>query len=257
MKKIALLVLCLIATPAFAAWAHVRTDSVDPSTTTGFSTTIALTMGANTQEDSILVCAVTYHETNTPVISGIADSLSNTYAIRNSKRTVSSLWSLEVWSAANSPAGANTITVTFSASTQLRTIACSEYSGIATSSEIDATAGNTQVAPGTGTDAVTSTSLTTTQANDLVYGAALAVCGLGTFNSGTGLTSRAGPLFDGAFKCLRIEDLNQAGAGSVAATWTNTDAGASNSAIAVAFKEASAGGGGAPTGSMMMTGVGR
>jgi len=215
-------------------WAHVQTNG---SSQTSSSSTVALAYTSNVTSGSLLVATVAWGD-STQTISGVADSLGQTWTQVGS--TVTGLdelgfWRMAVFYKANSGAGADTVTATFSAATTYRQISVTEYSGILTASPLDQTVGQAQDSPGTGTDAVTSTSVTTGQTNELIYGAAIARSALGSFDSGTGFTSRLGQ-FDGTYVYLRVEDKNLAAAGSTAATFTVTFATDDTAAIVATFK---------------------
>lgn len=251
------LVFCqLFSISALASWAHVQSDKISAEAS---STTIALAYPSNVASGNNLKAAIAWQANSGQTISGCSDSLSQTWTQVGSTVTVTSIggdWRLAVFRFYNTTGGANTLTCTFSAASFYRALAVGEYSGLATSNALDQTTGNPQVDPGTATDAVTSTSVTTTANNELIYGAALSVCGTSaTVASGTGYTSRAFT-FSGTFLCLRVEDKNLASAGSVAATFTAGDATEDTAAIIATFKEPG-GAGGSSGGSMMLRGVGK
>ncbi len=92
-----------------------------------------------------------------------------------------------------------------------------DYSGTATSSPIDVHAISAVTAGSTGTDAITSGSVTTTQAGDLIFGGVYEDTNLTSITPGTGFTNR---VTLGSADLMNSEDKIQSGAGSVAATWT-------------------------------------
>ena len=235
--------------PAWASWAHVQSVGLAESSS---ASTIALAYGSNVTAGSGLVATIGWHCASAETISGVADSQTQTWTQAGTTRTVASLggdWCIAVFYFANSAAGANTVTATISGSVDERTIAVHEYSGLATSSMLDQTTGQGQVDPGTGTDAVTSTAVTTTAANELIFGATLAIGDLDTVAAGTNFTGRVSP--DGTFSSLYSEDRNLAGAGSVAATFTSDSATGDHATIVATFKEPAAAGGGGDCGRML------
>jgi hypothetical protein len=95
---------------------------------------------------------------------------------------------------------------------------------ISYTSGVDVHTAHNQTAPGAGTNAVTSTAVTTTHNNELILG----WCGVGSINganaisAGTGFTQRQVP----SANAMLSEDLSQSTAGSIAATCTMTQGGA-------------------------------
>lgn len=242
----------LTSTTLQAAWAHVQTDTA----TAAAGSTIAKAFSSDVTAGSQLIGSVGWFCNGSETISSVVGSSSGAWAQIGSTVSVDSggfLWCLATYGKSNAAGGADTITVTFS--TSLATdpvLGISEYSGIATSSALDQTTGNAQIDPGTATDAVTSTSVTTTAANELIYGASLKTpLSHGTFDQGTGYTSR-GTVNDGVWLMMRIEDKNLASAGSVAATFTTGNAAEDTMTIVATFKEPSVGG----CRNLLMLGVG-
>jgi hypothetical protein len=115
--------------------------------------------------------------------------------------------------------GAQTITVNFSAAQAFSQVTCGEYSGI---SAIDGHVITYITNPGTGTDAVKSATITTTNNGNIIWGGIMSNCA-GSFTVGSGFTLR---LVSPSPNSGITEDLTQATAGSIAATATDT-AGAS------------------------------
>src|SRR6185369_16574631 len=118
----------------------------------------------------------------------------------------------------NIRAGANTVTVTFGTTGGYRRVIVSEYSGVATTAPLDVTA-KSQGTSTTAANGATSTAATTTANGNLIFGVAMDDSGaFGTINAGTGFTRRAS--LNGMD--MATEDLVQAAAGAVAATFTFT-----------------------------------
>jgi hypothetical protein len=190
------------------------------------SSTIATAYGSNVAAGSLLVAVVAAEET----VASIADTLGNTWQFACSiLNTPDSQWG-EIWYAMNSGAGANTVTVTFSVSSQFRRLAVSEYSGAALSAALDKVA----TAIGTGT-ALDSGSQTTTTNGQLIVGGfqAFAV----TFTPGGSFTVRQ----LGASQQAILADFVQSSAGSVSAN--GTAGGSTDWAALMATFKAPAGGG--------------
>ncbi len=157
-------VLLLGAIPAQAALVQSATNTINASTT------IAKAFTSNVTAGSLLI-AIADCDTNASA-SGVSDGV-NTWT-----RATNQIWnfsshSLEVWSASNVAAGATTVTMTFTASSN-NVLIIAEYSGVVTSTPLD------QVAAAQSGDGINSTpadsgnTATTTQADELQIGATVA-----------------------------------------------------------------------------------
>jgi hypothetical protein len=153
------------------------------------------------------------------------------------------------WSAGPVASGSTTITVTFSALINLKAIVVREITGCSAVQSAHAEAGPST--PGTGTDAVSSGTLTPTSQPALISGLCLDTFFGATPAAGTGFTSSSSAPLIG--KCwdwgdgvgnsyARIENQRVTSTSAVAATFTSS-AGASNKycVLAAAFTEAAAG----------------
>ena len=110
-----------------------------------------------------------------------------------------------------------------------------EYSGVATVSPLDQHAVGTQLSGGgTGANGLTSGSVTTGTAGELIYGVNSTVGGATTITAGTGFTLRQTQT--GLQQNLSSEDKVQAVAGAVAATFTTNNGGASTNTNVMTFK---------------------
>jgi chitodextrinase len=169
----------------------------------------------------------------TAQVQSVVDSSGNSYSravgptVRAGSGTQSIYYSANIRSA---PAGANTVTVTFTTPANFADIRIAEYAGIATVNPVDVAVG----ASGSSTSS-SSGIITTTNANDLVVGANLVQTM--TNGPGTGFTSRVITSPDGDI----LED-------QIVTTTGNYSASASVSAAGwwimqvVAFRAASSGG---------------
>ena len=151
----------------------------------------------------------------------------------------------------NVSTGACTLTYDFSASAAFHA-GQAEVSGVPTTDPIDGTSVcSPQTNPGTGTDAVTSTTTTPAANGAFIWGGTADMSNGGTINVGTNFTSVSfGDTLQGS---LRTEYLIQGAAAAIAATFTNTSAGQDNISCVLALKEA--GGGAASKDSMGLMGV--
>jgi hypothetical protein len=119
-------------------------------------------------------------------VTGVVDSSGNVYTLAAAPTVVAGFASQAIYYAPNivaAAAGANTVTVTFSAAAVSADIRVLEYQGAALTNTVDVTAGSS------GTNGTSSSgAVTTTNAADLIFGANL-VAGA-TTGAGTGFTSR-------------------------------------------------------------------
>ena len=130
---------------------------------------------------------------STATVSSVVDTAGNTYARAVGPTVVSGSGSQSIYYAKNiaqSAAGANTVTVTFSAAAAYPDIRILEYSGADPSNPVDVTAASS------GNSATSSSgSATTTNATDLIFGANLVLSS--TTGPGSGFTSRVITMPDG------------------------------------------------------------
>jgi len=161
---------------------------------------------ANSASDLIVVYVIWSNGTST---ASMSDARDNTYnAVSPATKWNGTQWSSQVFYAKNISAGSNTVTATFSSAiNQFAVVYIHEYSGMDTINPLDVST----VATGT-TKAMNSGSVTTTNANDLIFGAGASSS---TVNAtGTGFTTRS------TGSGNRTEDKNVASAGSYSATAT-------------------------------------
>ena len=220
--------LLLMATTLSAAPAYV-TGNANACTATSCAVSLTSTNGGN------LILLDLFVLDSTSVIS-VTDTQLNTYTLIGSPQTWSPYHFVErLYYAKNIRGGADTTTVTLSGSRYME-VRLYEYSGLDTSSPLDVSA--TQR---TGTSAIgTSGTLTTTNANDLLFG---------FFHSDDDVTNTAGAGFTGRIPSsggLLGEDENVGSTGSYSATMSFSGS-ADYVAFLVAFKAASGGGGGPPS----------
>ena len=122
---------------------------------------------------------------STAVVKTVTDTSGNTYTLAVGPTVVSGSLSQSIYYAkkiAAAPAGTNTVIVTFSAAAYYPDVRILEYSGADPNNPVDVKAAST----GSGTNS--SSSVTTTNATDLIFGAN-AVRGL-TTGPGSGFTKR-------------------------------------------------------------------
>lgn len=200
------------------------------------ATSISATFGATVGNGNAVIVYVWFSNGGTTTIS---DDKSNSYTLVDTNSVVS-VRSFYLTNITNAPI---TVTVTFgttqTGSNTVASIMIDEFSGIATSSPLDGHTINRVTFPGTGTDAVTSGSITTTTNGDLIWGAVIDELSItNAAAAGTGFTlgtqNAAGTNGRGA-----TEYLIQGTAGSIAATFTQTaSSGGRPSTDVIAFKAA-------------------
>ncbi len=243
--------LCLVlsawASPAWAAWAFVQFEIEE---TSGSASSVPLTFNSSVTAGSLLVC---FTKSSTATATGTADDIDGAWAeiatgspLSGNGRTAS------VWYRANATGGTTTVTTTFDASEGSRSMACGEYSGIATSSAFDVSVGQEQTNPGTGTDAVTSgATAAAAQANSLAVSCSIATSGSVVYTTTTGWTSRVNANCQGG-ECA-CEDINIA-SGTAEGTYTIDSSTEDTLTFTVIFKEPAAGG--PPVGALVLSKAG-
>jgi hypothetical protein len=218
------------AGPAIAAISYVQSNSASPNNSSLSSLTV--TLSAAEAAGDLNVVAVGWGST-TVGISSVTDSQGNSYTLAIGPSATTSVGSTSIYYAPNiaaAAAGANTVTVTFSAAVPFPDVRVAEYSGISTTSPLDVTT----VATGTGTTS-SSGAVSTTNANDLLVGSNWVLSG--TTGPGTGFTQRVISAWDGDI----LEDEIVSATGSYTATAPISPSAAWIMQMA-AFKAASSGG---------------
>jgi glucose/arabinose dehydrogenase len=187
------------AAPATPQFVQVRAKEV----TSGTTNSLAFSSG-NTVGNLIVVYAI-WSNTNS---ASVSDSGGNAYTAAGPRTTWGTNWSAQVFYAKNIAGGSNTVTVTFAtAVNSFGTIYIHEYAGIDKASPLDVSTS----AIGT-SRAMSSGSVTTTNASDLLFGAGASRNTV--TKAGSGWTTRS------AASGNRTEDRNVTTTGSYAATAT-------------------------------------
>ena len=200
-----LLGLPLIASPASAATATPTFKQVRAKEITSGTLNSLAFNSANTAGNLIVVYLAW---TNTDSVVGHRHSRQRPYAVSEARKTwgANSNTSSQVFYAKNIAGGSNTVRATFAtAITSWGDMYIHEYSGIDKADPLDVSAVN----KGT-TAAMNSGSATTTNANDLIFGAGASASNVN--QAGTGFTSRSTSFGN------RTEDKNVTAAGSYNAT---------------------------------------
>lgn len=201
------------------SYAYVQTTGNTEAPSVG---TIAVAQGSNPTAGNLLLVFVSSETVTTSPT--VADSLGNTFTeIAGAKNTVGAKCTA-FYAKQIIGGGANTVTATLNSADTNRTILVAEYGNIFTSTPLDAAVANQQVAPGTGTDAITSTAVTLVQSNELFVCFCIATAGsFVAFTAGTGFTLRFNA-HPGFIRQMALED-TLSSSGSNTATYT-TDTGA-------------------------------
>ena len=232
--------LCLIPSGQFwAATAYVQSAKTNAEQSDALGT-IASTFGAAVGSAGAVCGAVSYHN-GLGNLTSVTDNQSNTYTVvRNFDGTnqvgIGTFFALNI---TNAP---TVITATYSNVSMLyRGMVIIEASGVKTSAALDQETAQWQATPGTGTDAVTSGAMTTTENGEFICGFAVVTSAFdaNNFTAGTNYTERqeTNPTLG---IDLAVETRVQTTAGSIAATWTQV-ADRNTSTAIMTLKEATAG----------------
>lgn len=165
----ALLIIGLFLYPTFCWGTAAFVQEKDAHWFGGSGTSEAITFTTNVGAGNLVVIGVGW-ATTTSTISSVKDSNNAAYTLIDSTSDGTN-GTLSTYFLANSAGGANasTITVTWSADPGFGFLLGQEASGVATVSALDVHGINTQSVPGTGANAITSGSVTSTGA-DFVFG---------------------------------------------------------------------------------------
>ena len=205
----------------------VQVKAATPQTA---SASVAVTYPAAQTAGNLNIVGVGWNDT-TSTVSNVTDSRGNSYALAIGPTSGTGLRQ-SIYYAKNIAAGSNTVTVTFSQAATFVDVRVLEYSGLDTANPLDKTAG----AAGSGTTA-SSGAVTTTAANELIFGAGMTISKF--TGAGSGFISRiiTSPDADIA------EDRTVSATGSYSANATNSS---SNWVMQMATFKASGQGGGNP-----------
>lgn len=234
----------LFAAPASAAIAFVQKGAF--SIVSGTSATVSVTISA--VGNGNLVAGVVFWGTGANDLTSVDDGNGNTATIVETQlniqadgRSAASFYFKNVTS------GATVITANFTNTPEYNKIAVHEISGADTTAPLDQNVSNSQAAPGAGANAVTSTAKTTTANGEYIFGgsvSAFASVSAQQYSLGTNFLNLADSFSSGNIGEIAAEGLVQGTAGSIAATFTNTNgAGDDFATFLMTFKAATGGGG--------------
>lgn len=210
-------------------WANVQSGIQQNGNTS--STTVAVTL-ASPVGNGNLICVSVGYASGTLSTPTVTDDKGNTYNAVDGAVNSATAYCWLTFYLAGIANGPKTITATFSGAQSYATIVVDEFSGGATGVALDGHAINAQNGP-SGTDSVTSGSITPTTNGDLIYGSSVNIGGSGS-TSGTGFTSG-----QNVASSFNTEYETQATVGAVAATLTPTGSSWFVTAL-MAFKPAAA-----------------
>lgn len=242
-----LLLLTLVARPASASWAHVQTNGTqtDASGSTG-----AHTITTNLTAGNTVFCFIGWTAASV-VIDTFASSPSNTWntfsptgAACTSNICTDGNFGIAAYYAENVASGSTTVTATFhDATPTFKHVACTEISGLATSSSKDASIGATQGAPGTGSNGATTGNPGNTAGNN-----EMAIAAILFRNAGGNVTAGTSPNtfteryeFTDTFYEFQIETAPIATSGSAGTATATLSADAVTTSLVGTFKEPAGG----------------
>ena len=167
--------------------AHVQSRSV-----AGSGSSISLAYNSNNTAGNFLALRLTAFPSSVS-ISNCSDTRGNTWeAVPNATGGSGGYQAIRY--AKNVLAGANTVTCTLTGAATFSTLDIFEKSGVDRTAPLDQSKLTQQVDPGTGTDAVSSGSVTTTADGELILGATLQV-GSTTYSASEQFSGTQGPIW--------------------------------------------------------------
>jgi fibronectin type 3 domain-containing protein len=172
----------------------------------GTSTSLSVPFSSNTSPGDLILVGFDFVDSVTPV--SITDSQGNTFTQVGSQLNSPAGVGARVYYANNIKGGADTVTITLSANSSYLEVYLTEYAGLNQTNPIDGQAGATGTA-----GAVSSGTITTTVAGDLIYGFCV---GDWACTAGSGFNARS------TFNGNLVEDETAGNPGSYAATGTAT-----------------------------------
>lgn len=244
--RIMLLLICFIVPviSSVSEAAYVQSCSFSSNLT---GTTLSCTL-TGVASGAVIAVFGTWDGTSASLVS--CTDGTNSYTIVQTVQDLSNAVTDGDCYAKNVSAGTFTVTMTISVTKVFRRMAAIELSGRDLVSPLDCFAGQNQQLPGSGTDAVTSGTCTTTvDGADIVSSVMPTDSTDITMVAGTGFTLRENPTPNS----FRAESRTQTIAGSVAGTWSNAEPTTDATTLMMAFSPDV----GLPIGSRLLLGVGK
>jgi murein DD-endopeptidase MepM/ murein hydrolase activator NlpD/methionine-rich copper-binding protein CopC len=174
-----------------AAGTPTHVQSIDDANTVS-GTTNAATFGSDVTTGNLVVVAIVFwNNLNNLSISSVVDNKGNSYQLAACDPTTTNgaVEPMCVYYAENVTGGSSFTVTATTDNSALITIAIHEYSGMATSSVLDKTA-HTNAGGSANTSGNSGNTATTTQANELIFGAFTHLSGNTTATAGTNFTIR-------------------------------------------------------------------
>jgi hypothetical protein len=249
------LALCLcFGSVAEAAWTHVQTKNNGSSGGVAATTcTVTPTSALITGNTSIISLHLLWSAGGSASGFSATDSVGNTYTqVASYNADTANLVVIFVSPSVSGSPTTVSISATAGGTLTYKDCIFDEFSGGSGSSAVNGNAAQKQVNPGTGTDAISSGSLTTTTDGDLIYAVSYSTNSVTNPTAGTGYTRWATGSGGGSASYIVSESQTQSVAGAISGTFTG--GGATNTAITAAFALTT---GGAVGGRNLLLGVGK
>lgn len=209
------------------AWTKVQSANT-PSTGAASGTSVSVTVSAVGSGNAI--CGIISWDNGSVDLTSVTDNQGNSYNLETTILNVNDAEKYCAFSRTNITGGPTVITANFSGSIDYRSILIDEFSGgsTASSDERDVHGGQYQSNPGTGSNAITSGTFTTTVDGDLLWGGCGSQLPFGLPSVGTGFT-RGG--FSNTDLIASSEYRTQTTAASGTAATATASGGASGSTV--------------------------
>jgi Bacterial Ig-like domain (group 3)/IPT/TIG domain/Galactose oxidase, central domain/Kelch motif len=190
---------------------HVQDASNGSDFNGSYYPSVSTTFNTATAPGNAVIVGVTFDIGQSPALT-VSDSEGNAYALAVQTNDAAHNQACAIYYALNILGGPDTVTVEFSNAESWIAVAIHEYSGVATSSALDLTAGQT----GTGMNLASGT-VNTTSSGDLIFGVGMEDAGGGpdVFTAGSGFSIRTNL---GSTAGYADEDQVQSDSGAVGAT---------------------------------------
>lgn len=212
----------------------LRASTITPDGDVTAATTLVITLASTVATGDTVVGQVSWDTGSGASLSSVIDNKGNGYQILDTVPDSAHLQTSADFYATNITNAPTSITATFSIAAAYRFASADEFVNVLGVTPLDGHAGNLQSTPGLGSNAVTSGSITTTVAHDMIWGGTTLVTSSPTgVNSGTSFTTGVNSAY------LASEFLVQTTAGAQAATFTLTSGTPDTITFAAAFKAAS------------------
>lgn len=209
------------------AWTKVQSANT-PSTGASSGTSVSVTVSAVGSGNAI--CGIVSWDNGSVNLTSVTDNQGNSYNLETTILNANDAENYCAFSRTNITGGPTVITANFSGSIDYRSILIDEFSGgsTASSDERDIHGGQYQSNPGTGANAITSGTFTTTVDGDLLWGGCGSQLPFGLPSVGTGFT-RGG--FSNTDLIASSEYRTQTTAASGTAATATASGGASGSTV--------------------------